>query len=299
MSEKLYKVYIHTNKINGKKYVGITCRDVNLRWQYGKGYINNEHFYRAICKYGWDNFSHEIIADGLSKDDACDMEIALIAQLKTQDCNFGYNITAGGEHANVTEATKQKISKANTGRVVTKETRDKLSKLRLGKPSKLAGRKLSDEHKQKIGESLIGHKHSDESIEKMRANASCNISVECDGNVFKSISDCAKYYDVSLTLIAAWLRGERNMPEKFVKMKLHYNNTEYSYEKIQSENSKVLCDDIIYDNITDCANQYNINRSTMSKWLNGTNNMPQKFIDMKLQFIPTFTYKLKTIKELN
>ena len=86
-----YCVYIHTNKINGKRYVGITCQNVSRRWRNGDGYRQNEHFYRAIKKYGWESFSHEIVKAGVSKAEACRLEIALIEQFKCTDENFGYN----------------------------------------------------------------------------------------------------------------------------------------------------------------------------------------------------------------
>ena len=47
-----YKVYIHTNKTNNKKYIGTTRQKVTDRWKSGQGYIYNIHFYRAIQKYG-------------------------------------------------------------------------------------------------------------------------------------------------------------------------------------------------------------------------------------------------------
>ena len=55
--EKQYTVYMHVNKINNKKYIGITCQKLNKRWRNGKGYENSPHFYMSINKYGWDNFN--------------------------------------------------------------------------------------------------------------------------------------------------------------------------------------------------------------------------------------------------
>ena len=58
MTEKKYCVYVHTNKANGKKYIGITCRNPEVRWRNGAGYKRHPKFYAAIQKYGWDGFTH-------------------------------------------------------------------------------------------------------------------------------------------------------------------------------------------------------------------------------------------------
>lgn len=47
---KDYVVYMHVLP-NKKRYIGITCRKPEYRWNYGKGYIENKHFYNAILKY--------------------------------------------------------------------------------------------------------------------------------------------------------------------------------------------------------------------------------------------------------
>lgn len=99
-SNGFWKVYVHTNKTNGKRYVGITSQKPEYRWNYGKAYKANPHFYSAICKYGWDGFEHEVLFDHLSESEAKDKEIELIAKWKTQDRLYGYNVTAGGESAN-------------------------------------------------------------------------------------------------------------------------------------------------------------------------------------------------------
>lgn len=89
-----FVVYVHTSP-SGKKYVGITRRAVCQRWQNGRGYIGNQKFYRAILKYGWDNFTHEIVASKLSESEALELEEKLIEEYDS--FNNGYNQTSGGE----------------------------------------------------------------------------------------------------------------------------------------------------------------------------------------------------------
>lgn len=58
-------VYKHTSP-SGKVYIGITQQRPEYRWQGGLGYRHNEYFFRAILKYGWNNFAHEILQSGLN-----------------------------------------------------------------------------------------------------------------------------------------------------------------------------------------------------------------------------------------
>ena len=37
-NDKVYCVYAHINKVNGKMYIGQTCQDINRRWRDGDGY---------------------------------------------------------------------------------------------------------------------------------------------------------------------------------------------------------------------------------------------------------------------
>ena len=109
-------VYMHINKINNKKYIGITCKKPEYRWNYGKGYKYNPHFWNAIQKYGWDNFKHIIILQNETHDYACKVEKCLIKHYNTMNPLYGYNHTSGGDSGfKHTGATKQKISAANKG----------------------------------------------------------------------------------------------------------------------------------------------------------------------------------------
>ena len=99
--DKTYCVYKHTNKLNNKMYIGITSQQPEKRWKNGHGYECNEYFYRAIQKYGWDDgFIHEIIVDGLSKHQACSIEIELIKAYNSTNPDNGYNFSTGGSCGN-------------------------------------------------------------------------------------------------------------------------------------------------------------------------------------------------------
>lgn len=97
--EDNFKVYMHVNKINKKKYIGVTKTSLNKRWDNGIGYKRQKKFYNSILKYGWDNFEHFVFEDNLSKEEAYEIEKLLIKKLKTQDRDFGYNVVEGGAGA--------------------------------------------------------------------------------------------------------------------------------------------------------------------------------------------------------
>lgn len=114
--ERNYCVYMHTNKINNKKYIGITRQNPpEKRWGHnGHAYRENKHFSSAIQKYGWDNFKHEILFRGFSKKQAEDKEVELIAYYDCTNSKFGYNKDKGGRSAGrFTEDTIQKMRDAH------------------------------------------------------------------------------------------------------------------------------------------------------------------------------------------
>lgn len=169
-NDKKWCVYMHTNKINHKVYVGQTCKKPTHRWNNGRGYQHNSHFWSAINQYGWDNFEHIIFAENLSQEEASHIEKLLISLYNTTNPNYGYNLTVGGESLTGeynsfygkkhTDETKRKISEKaknrdktvfNTSGLLlghgtkywTSETYDKLSKSHQGEKSVTA--KLTEE----------------------------------------------------------------------------------------------------------------------------------------------------------
>lgn len=111
-----YTVYKHTTPSN-KVYIGITSKCVNERWRKnGNGYFNNTYFYNAILKYGWDNIRHEILFTELTKEEAEQKEIELIAHYKSNQKEYGYNHAIGGGvnkgfHYSHTKEFKERVSK--------------------------------------------------------------------------------------------------------------------------------------------------------------------------------------------
>lgn len=88
----MYYVYVHTSP-NGKIYIGKT-KDIERRWNNGKGYKENKKFYCDIEKYGWQNIKHEIIKGFQIEEDAKVFESVLISILNSEDENVGYNSTS-------------------------------------------------------------------------------------------------------------------------------------------------------------------------------------------------------------
>lgn len=114
MEDKKWCIYKHTNIINGKPYIGITSLKPSLRWRSnGEGYKHCRYFYNAIQKYGWDNFSHEIIETNLTKEDACKKEVEYIKLFNSQIPN-GYNIDEGGSSGSKCKKSILAISKNKT-----------------------------------------------------------------------------------------------------------------------------------------------------------------------------------------
>ena len=169
-----YAVYIHTSPL-GKKYVGVTGQSVQKRWLGGRGYFRNEYFTRAINKYGWDNFTHEIVASGLSKEDAERLEKSLIARYRSNCKKYGYNIKDGGDtNGHHAEESKRLMSINRKG----KGTQPK-----------------SEETKQKMRENHKGG-----------ASPKSVLCVET-GAVYESINSAAKAVGINKKVISNCCRG--------------------------------------------------------------------------------------------
>lgn len=210
-----YVVYRHTAP-NGKVYIGIS-RNAIKRWNNGRGYKNNFHFYNAILKYGWDNIQHEILYTGLSKMEACEKEIALIAAHGSANPDFGYNNTCGGECYNHTPQAKRRMSEAHKGKGHnhTKESKKRISDAHKGKTFSVESRaKMSAAHKAMPLPKGFDRKGKEpwnkglKGVENVGGNAPwARKVINLDtGEVFDCIKDAEKKYGVKVGEVC---RGKR------------------------------------------------------------------------------------------
>lgn len=146
-------IYKATNKINGKVYIGQTEKTLEHRKEvhHRDSERMDTYFYRAIRKYGWENFKWEVIDDSATtREELNALEQYYIAKYQSFDNKEkGYNSTSGGEY----------------GYQVTHEQREARSFRVQGDKNPFSnnqgvfswkGKKFSPEHKKHISESLKG-----------------------------------------------------------------------------------------------------------------------------------------------
>lgn len=125
-------IYKITNLVNNKIYIGLTTSSLHLRW---KRHVNESHMlkntkplYKAIRKYGEENFSIEQIDSADTMEKLGELERYYIKLYNSQDLNIGYNLSAGGERNqyDANPAAKLKVEDIINIRTIYKEC--KLSK---------------------------------------------------------------------------------------------------------------------------------------------------------------------------
>ena len=319
MEEKKWCVYIHTSPSN-KAYIGITCDDVKKRWKNGHGYTKDHQYamYRAIQKYGWDNFEHIIFANDLSEEQAKHIEMLLIALYKT-NCSkynnpaYGYNMTDGGDgsighkHSNETRKKMSDIAKHRFSipennpmydKKHSEETRHKISEKRKGS-------NLPEDVKEKIRQSnsgknnhfygihrfgdtnpMYGKRHSEDAKRKMSENRNCEkvICVET-GIVYINASEAGRQTGIDRSQIAACYRKDSGV---HTAGGFHWKYEKYkddeSYKEVDLRFKAVvqctLNGDVIkiWDGSTSASKALNINRSSISACCLGNKNSAGGFL---------------------
>lgn len=182
MARTNYFVYAHINKINRKVYVGISYNPI-LRWGKNGRLYKGSLLWRAIKKYGWDNFEHIVLERDVTLKQAQALERIYIISLDAKVPN-GYNLTDGGEGTqgyHLSEEIKKIIS-------------EKISVIRKGVV-------FSEEHKRALSvarKQML--KTKIEKGEKLPAKRKPVLQYDKDGNFikrFESATEAARYLNIA------------------------------------------------------------------------------------------------------
>ena len=227
MQEKLYEIYLITNLINNKKYVGQTKLGYLNRF---KSHIKmsfdkkdcqyNNRLHSAMRHYGEDNFKVELLENNIPKSLVDERETYYINKYDTfYKNNKGYNMTMGGQgvhnysHTNETREKLKVTSKKfwNDLKANLQEYNEFIERRRQHQ----IGLKFSDEHKRKLSEiakTRIGEKnpfynkhHTDETRKKLSEMHTKQVGMyDLDDNLIMIFK--------SLTLANEWLieQGKTN-----------------------------------------------------------------------------------------
>jgi group I intron endonuclease len=128
-------VYVITNLVNGKRYVGQTVTTLKKRWsrhcwECTKKTSRMPISY-AIDKYGKENFRVGLLVTAKTQVELDEFEVHFVNALNTWSPH-GYNLRAGKGSGVMSDITKKRIGDANRGRKATKEQRRRLSEAHLG-----------------------------------------------------------------------------------------------------------------------------------------------------------------------
>lgn len=303
-------IYKATNLVNGKVYIGQTEQTLNERMKEHYRHSKREKynhivFYRAIKKYGKENFKWEIIDNASNEDELNNKEIYWIDLYKSyihrKDSN-GYNMTLGGdgmrgykpteelkekqslfmkkyykEHKHpmlgtkMKDSTKRKIGMANSGRIKNNETRLKLSKSLSGKHNPMYGRRHSEKTKNKMSEAKKGIGK----IPIVQFTKNGEFVME-----FESALDGANFTGCLPTAITTCCKGKRKTANGYVWMyKSDYENGKRVNTEIVN-NKQNSCVGVVklsksgefvdlYKSVKDGANSVNGDRGTITKCCQG------------------------------
>ncbi len=180
-------IYSINNLVNNKSYIG-KCEDIDKRFhehirKLKNNNHQNNHLQYAWNKYGEDNFDFITILSDIDVNNLNYYEKLFIKFFMTNNSDYGYNLTAGGEGVNGYKHTEETISHLKQvrsekfknekgyfyGRHHTEESKESISENMKGKNNPMYGKHHTEESKRKIRDKMIG-------INKGKSNANKKVT---------------------------------------------------------------------------------------------------------------------------
>ena len=143
------RVYLITNLVNDKRYVGITTRSLKQRWY---EHVSNKLSYvsvlrKAISKYGKENFSIQLLEELL---DTTEKELQLRESFYIDKCN---TFIDGGQGYNLVKQSDAKL-------IFSESLKKKMSEKNSGEGNPFYGKHHNEESKKKIGGAVVDYSGS-------------------------------------------------------------------------------------------------------------------------------------------
>lgn len=193
-------IYVFTNKINGKQYVGQTVRTFEER--FGEHKRKKSIFNSALKKHGESNFDYTTVDSAETIEELNRKEVEWIQKLGCVE-PFGYNLCYGGNNTmgfNHKPESRLKMS-------VTKKAIGSAK----GKRNHFYGKKHSDETRKKMREAWKTKRvMTDEMKQKIReSHVTKSVINLTTGETFESIKKASEHYGIEATHITRVCRGKR------------------------------------------------------------------------------------------
>ena len=324
MEERKWCVYCHTNKINGKKYIGITSRDVNVRW--GKNGYNYLHYsYKfggAIKKYKWKNFKHEILYSNLTENEAKWKEKFLIKYYDS--FRHGYNNTLGGDGTCGYFKTKDSLIKMRENHRLTRKINQynlngillntfpsiRETSYATGIDRKEISKCVNKKYRMTHGFIFLDSSEDFNIINKKKRSSTTIINkYDTSGNFIKQyigLNECCLENSINTSSLLRNMSGKLLQCKGFVYRRDSddfdtYRTviTEQMYENMKhiginsKQRKEIVCENVRFITITDCSKKYLKSSSTIGQYLNNKKPTPQKWLDRGLRY-----YNPETDKDL-
>lgn len=193
-------IYVFTNKINGKQYVGQTVRPFEER--FGEHKRKKSLLNSAFNKYGEENFTYKVVDTAETIEELNRKEVAWIQKLGSVE-PFGYNLCYGGGNTmgyNHKPESRLKMS-------MTKKNKGSAK----GEKNHFYGKKHTEETRRKMREAWATKRvMTEEMKQKIReAHPTKPVINLTTGVIFESIKQAAEHHGITATHITRVCRGRR------------------------------------------------------------------------------------------
>ena len=226
-----YYIYLTTNKINGKQYIG------QHKGKPDDGYLGSgTGILRAIAKYGKENFSKEIICFCETREEADQKEKEIIAKYNAVESKQFYNNQEGGKSADGWRSCLRWMEEhPEEAKEIYRKNGERLQQWRQEHPEEAeektikplleGSKKYWETHPEQRAELMKQVNQAKEKWQeahpeehKAQVNAwreagsianSQKIICITTGKIFNSQSEAGRYYNIPQSNISKCLRGER------------------------------------------------------------------------------------------